>query len=105
MALAYKVKTVGDVRNAYKLHCATPTFHKATHNIIAYNAEGESGWCDKGEYGAGHILVGWLDKIKAKDICIIIVRIYGGIHLGTRRFKLMREVAVEAKERLFTGIQ
>jgi len=105
VAMAYKVSNLSDVRNVYKMHCANDVFLKATHNILAYNIQGESGWFDDGEYGAGRILTGWMDRVQAKDMCFIIVRNYGGVHLGTRRFELMREVAKEAREQLLTKLQ
>jgi len=104
-AVAYKVKSIGEVRMAYKLHCANPVFQAATHNILAYNTEGESGWCDDGEYGAGRILTSWMNRTKVKDTCFIITRNYGGTHLGTKRFELMRECAVGAQERLLDNLR
>ena len=105
VAVAHKVTCLSDVCNVYRLHCANSVFHKATHNILAYNIQGESGWLDDGEYGAGRVLTGWMDREEVKDMCFIIVRNYGGVHLGTRRFELMREVAQEAREQLLTKLR
>ena len=105
LAQAFKVSSINDVRRAYKKTIMNPVLHRATHNILAYNVADQSGWIDDGEHSAGRILTGWMERKDIKDTCFIITRNFGGDHLGTRRFELMREVASEAHEKLLAALR
>ena len=42
-----------------------------------------------------------IGRDKMDNIAVVVTRNYGGKHLGTRRFKLMRRIAAEATGGLF----
>ena len=65
-----------------------PNCQNATHNIMAYKlANGDCYRDDDGENNAGDKLLYLLDVMKVEDICVIVSRWYGGVHLGPDRFK------------------
>lgn len=101
VAEAYKASSMQEVRMAYRRVVSTPEKTKASHNILAYKAQGETGWIDDGDHGVGRFLCTWITKQKLNNIAIIVTRQYGGQHLSTRRFELSRQVASEA-QRLLT---
>ncbi|VDK86532.1 unnamed protein product [Litomosoides sigmodontis] len=80
---------------------------RATHNIYAWlteeNVNGrlikQHDCEDDGEIGAGAKLLNLLELMKAKNVLVIITRWYGGIHLGTDRFRhicnLARQILVD----------
>jgi len=105
LAQAVKVTSINEARLAYKKAVMNPVLHRATHNVLAYNVGEETGWIDDGEHSAGRILAGWMERKDIKDTCVIITRNYGGEHLGTKRFELMREVALEACEKLNAALR
>jgi putative IMPACT (imprinted ancient) family translation regulator len=105
LAQAVKVTSIAEVRLAYKKTIMNPALHKASHNILAYNVGGELGWIDDGEHSAGRILAGWMNRSNIDNTCFIITRNFGGEHLGTKRFELMREVAKEAHEKLIAALR
>ena len=100
VAQAYTATNINKVRQAYKHVLTNPTAARATHVIMAYRIGEEEGWVDDEEHGAGHFLTTWLARHKLCNIAIFITRQYGGQHLATRRFELMREVATEACKNL-----
>ena len=87
-----KVKTISDVQNGfYKMKIK---FGDATHVSCAYhlteaygpyNQEG----IDDGEHAAGHTILGILRKKQLSNICVYVVRWYGGVKLGNHRFEII----------------
>jgi hypothetical protein len=75
---------------------------RATHNITAYRIastlnNGSSSFVhdndDDGERAAGGRLAHLLEMTDARDVCVVVSRWYGGIHLGPDRFKRINESA------------
>ena len=93
---AFSCKTLEEVRRAYKRVLSIPEATKATYNILVYKVGKDIGWVDDEEYGAGHFLATWMEREKLMNVAVVCTRQYGGRHLGTCRFELMREVASEA---------
>eukprot|EP00924_Labyrinthula_sp_SR-Ha-C_P003892 snap_masked-scaffold_3-processed-gene-7.34-mRNA-1 protein AED:0.45 eAED:0.45 QI:0/-1/0/1/-1/1/1/0/79 len=50
---------------------------------------------DDGEAKAGSNLAELLEKLKVKNLLVVVSRWYGGIHLGPSRFKIIKKVAKE----------
>jgi hypothetical protein len=69
----------------------------ATHNISAYRVEEEGEINehrdDDGEIGAADQLLFLLQRAQAVNICVIVTRWYGGIHLGSDRFRIISSMA------------
>lgn len=86
------VRSVDEVE-AMKAHLMTNNkIKRATHNIMAYRVHTAagvvSGDCDDdGEDAAGGRLLHLLSILDARDVCVVVSRWYGGIHLGPDRFK------------------
>ena len=51
---------------------------------------------DDGEYGAGRTILEVLKKQSLKNICVYIIRYFGGIKLGKRRFKILQSLTERA---------
>lgn len=81
---------------------ANPNLRSATHNAWAYRsthpntgAISESSY-DDGETGAGSLLLRIMRELGASDTFVVMTRWYGGIMLGPDRWRLMRNVVVQA---------
>lgn len=79
---------------------------EATHNIWAYRILQTEprqmllkDSADDGETYAGNRLLHLLDILGVTNVCIIVTRWYGGIHLGPDRFKHINKVARNLLER------
>uniref|UniRef100_A0A914UHY8 RWD domain-containing protein n=1 Tax=Plectus sambesii TaxID=2011161 RepID=A0A914UHY8_9BILA len=79
---------------------------RATHNMVAYRIieerqtdKGElrtirhQDCVDDGETGAGIKLLHLLEILDARDVVVVITRWYGGIHLGSDRFRHICDLA------------
>lgn len=79
---------------------------EATHIVTAFNPDQERhprqnfAFQDDNEHGAGLRMVCFLQENNYQDVALCIVRIYGGIHLGPRRFDIMKEHAKIALDKL-----
>ena len=68
-----------------------------THISCAYRLEGatgpylQEGYDDK-EHGAGRAILSTLKKASVQAIAVYVVRYYGGIQLGPRRYAILREL-------------
>jgi len=95
-AQVFKTTSMNEVRKAYKVYTSHPDQAKASHNILVYSINGDMGWEDDNELGAGHFISRWLKKEGLDNICVVITRQYGGTRLGTQRFRHMQSVTNEA---------
>ncbi|KAJ1470136.1 ribosomal protein S5 domain 2-type protein [Baffinella frigidus] len=71
---------------------------RASHNILAFRLTTPSGNLlsdcdDDGESAAGGRLLHLLNIVGAANVCVVVSRWYGGIHLGPDRFKHINSVA------------
>lgn len=98
IATAIKVNELEHIRLAYK--AAMQRFPSADHVMMAYAfKDGEKfkhGHCDDNEYGGGMIVKKTMANAKAKDTAVFVMRRYGGIHLGSERFKAIEKITQEA---------
>jgi hypothetical protein len=75
---------------------------KASHNMIAYRFWDEGRGClvsdndDDGEKGAGAKLAALLEMADVRNVIVVVSRWYGGIHLGSSRFKYFASTARDA---------
>lgn len=70
---------------------------KATHNIWACRInESEYAYDDDGEKPAGERLLTHLKRTNATNALVLVTRWYGGISLGSVRFKHIHECAKDA---------
>jgi len=77
---------------------------KASHNMIAFNFFDDERNCfvsdndDDGEKGSGSKLAALLEITDSKNVLVVVSRWFGGVLLGSRRFKYIASVAREALE-------
>ncbi|KAJ7874805.1 ribosomal protein S5 domain 2-type protein [Mycena olivaceomarginata] len=69
---------------------------RATHCMYAYRAAGVAGQSDGGEGGSGDRLARLLRLTGCEDVVVVVWRWYGGVQLGSDRWKRISEVAREA---------
>ena len=87
-----KVKSEEDViKGLYKLRIR---FGDATHISCGYRLESAFGpyrqeAIDDKEYGAGRAILKVLKERAMENVCVYVVRWYGGVRLGPRRFKIL----------------
>ncbi|KAH7192026.1 ribosomal protein S5 domain 2-type protein [Fusarium flagelliforme] len=72
----------------------------ATHNITAWRIRGDGTghqqFNDDGETGAGSRLLQLMQSMDLWDSMVVVTRWYGGVHLGSKRFRLITAVASDA---------
>ncbi|KAF9453976.1 ribosomal protein S5 domain 2-like protein [Macrolepiota fuliginosa MF-IS2] len=81
-----------------------PSSKRATHCMYAYRTKGKNqgveqltcGQNDGGEGGSGDRLSRLLELSNYKNVVVVVFRWYGGIKLGSDRWKRISEVAKEA---------
>jgi putative IMPACT (imprinted ancient) family translation regulator len=83
-------------------------FRTADHNIVAYRIKDPAGklleYKNDGynspskETGAGVMMLELMRQRKAENLCIVVTRWYGGVHLGADRFKHVRNSTIKILE-------
>ena len=95
---AAQASSATDVRLAYKkVRQIAPD---ADHIMMAYAIKQHSGYHDDGEHMAGKRISSILADRVTTNTVIFVSRIYGGVHLGPKRFLLIEKVAREALNKL-----
>lgn len=88
---AIKVGNLEEVERAYTaIKLREPA---ADHVMMAYNVDKYDGFRDDGEHNAGVKLHMELTRQNFKNVAVFVSRVYGGSHLGARRFQHIVEVA------------
>ncbi|EGN95136.1 hypothetical protein SERLA73DRAFT_95826 [Serpula lacrymans var. lacrymans S7.3] len=79
----------------------SPQLKRSTHFMYAYRTAGAnvSGHNDGGESGSGERLSRLLELTQCKDVIVVVSRWYGGVQLGSDRWKRISDVAKEALSR------
>ena len=77
---------------------------KATHNMFAYTMTFDDGTKikdndDDGEGGSGSKLASLLELTKVDNVLVVVSRWYGGVHLGSARFKYIAQVGRDGLEK------
>lgn len=98
-AYATQVSCFQDVDMAYQRMRLS---HGQAHHIAcAYRMEKvpemfrEDG-CDDGEFRAARVLLQSLREMQVNNVAVFMIRYYGGVKLGPKRFELMKKVAESA---------
>ncbi len=103
---AAKVKTVNDVRIAYRALLQNPKNMAAKHNVAAYRlhdpmlSRTENGFCDDGEFGMGRAMRGRINSLGVNDVVVFMTRSYGGNKLGPRRFSVVTALIDKVLQKL-----
>ena len=83
-------------------------FLKSTHVMMGYwlpgnNKAYDEGYCNDGEHGGGRHLLRIMKDADLLSVLLVVVREYGGVHLGPSRFDLITSAANEALTKLRGG--
>ncbi|KAF9524023.1 ribosomal protein S5 domain 2-type protein [Crepidotus variabilis] len=82
---------------------AQPSLKRATHCMYAYRLLANNRWAvgqnDGGEKGSGDRLSKLLEMSKCENVVVVVSRWYGGIKLGSDRWKMISNVAKEALQK------
>lgn len=91
-----------DVLSAMQQLKLNTKIERATHNMYAYRINDGNVWLqdcdDDGESQAGSRLLHLLQVIEAKNVLVVVSRWYGGVHLGSARFKHINNAARQVLE-------
>ncbi|KAJ1352013.1 hypothetical protein KIN20_008200 [Parelaphostrongylus tenuis] len=85
-----------------------PKIARATHNIYAYRVtECRNGrlvrledFVDDGETGASSRMLQLLHKMNVDNVIVVVSRWYGGVHLGTDRFRHITNLTYDILSKL-----
>lgn len=103
VAYAAVVKDHEDIKAAYTK--VRMKYAYATHVVCAYRLQGKhtpnlQDYSDDGEFGAGRTILSELKTKQISNIVVFMIRIFGGKHLGPKRYNIFRKVANSAIEAL-----
>lgn len=99
LAHATRLSTTQEVPTFIKHLTSLPELKRATHCMYAYRISNMQTLCgqqDGGEGGSGDRLSRLLDLSGAENVIVVVSRWYGGIPLGSDRWKRISTVAKEA---------
>lgn len=88
-------RLVGDLSDRHGLESASHLSWAVRSGAGNSIAEAKS---DGGESGAGNCILDVMRKRGAENMLVLVARWYGGRHLGPRRFRVYRELAVEVSD-------
>ncbi|EIN11325.1 ribosomal protein S5 domain 2-like protein, partial [Punctularia strigosozonata HHB-11173 SS5] len=102
LAHAAQVDSSADIQ-ALVDHLRTSTtsrrLKKATHCMWAWRTDTDAGQNDGGESGAGERLARLLELSNCRNAAVVVWRWYGGVPLGSARWKCISGTAKEALRR------
>ncbi len=105
IARAVKTGSINDVRAMYESLLTNPINLSATHNIAGYRLQPPNsttvtdGFNDDDDFGMGRVVRDEMQKQGDMNMVIFITRQYGGIHLGNRRFEIIKDLVKKVLEK------
>jgi len=94
-----KVKNREDIKNFLKKLKSNKKYQKASHNSFAVRISKDGAIydtkSDDGETGAGNVILRILQKKDFVDIIVVVTRWFGGIHLGSDRYKHIQNATIK----------
>lgn len=96
VAHAAPLTSVDDIAPVLAHISALPALKRATHRMYAYRVANSEGDSDGGESGAGHRLARLLHLSRSDNVLVVVSRWYGGVKLGSTRWKCISTVAKDA---------
>ncbi len=93
---AARAESVEKCRQLYQALMLDPVNFGANHNTAAYRlyspkgAKTSDGYADDGEYGMGRVVRNYLQELNASNLCVFVTRHYGGVHIGPKRFTIVK---------------
>jgi len=109
-ATAFPVRSEAEFAQGMKQLLRVKRYRQADHHIVAYRIKTGSGgvrdYKNDGyrspskEAGAGMLVLEALRQAERCNLCVVVTRWYGGVHLGPDRFKHVKKAAEEIMERI-----
>lgn len=101
IARSITITSPSDATSAFQtLLAQNKDLQKASHNISAWRVQGNNGILessnDDGESGGGRHILGLMQADNIVGVLLVVTRWYGGIMLGTDRWRLMSMVSRDA---------
>lgn len=99
LAFAARVDTIEDVRNAYrklKVKYADASHISSAHRFDPPQGPFNQEAHDDHEYGMGRTLLKILQENNMANAAVFVIRYFGGVHIGTVRFGIAKELASKA---------
>lgn len=97
-AAILKTDSLDILHKAYiKLFQKYPT---ADHIAVASIIKGEEHFNDNGEFGSGYRILRCLKQANSNNTVVFLIRFFGGIHLGPRRFSIITDLVTAALEKI-----
>lgn len=103
VSYAARVGSIEEVRTAYnRVFLKEP---RATHIVCAYILPGENfpmmqGAIDDREFGAARQILRMMQDQNCSEVAVFVAHYYGGQHLGPDRFRIYKELAATALNKL-----
>jgi putative IMPACT (imprinted ancient) family translation regulator len=102
---SFVVFSESDFKEKIKSFLKDKKFRQADHNIVAYRIKTMDGRINEykndgfnspsKETGAGVMMLEIMRQKKTENLCVVVTRWYGGIHLGSDRFKHVRDATIK----------
>lgn len=97
-AAILKTNSFDVLHKAYiKLFQKYPT---ADHIAAAAILQDEEAYNDNGEFGSGYRILRCMKQAKVHNTVVFMIRFFGGVHLGPRRFSIMTDLVSAALEKV-----
>ena len=105
-SFALKTKTVQEVQDAYykmRLKFADATHVSCGYRLVDPMGPYQQEAIDDMESGQGRAILSAIKEKGEKEICVFVIRYYGGIKLGKRRFDIAKDLTFSAIRNLKTA--
>ena len=95
MSFSQKVRSIEDINRGFQK--MKIKYADATHISCAYHLQNpymlqDQGYEDDGEFGQGRSILNVMKEKAVTEICVYVVRYYGGKHLSNRRYKIAKDL-------------
>lgn len=75
-------------------------YPSADHIAVAAIINGEEAFHDNGEFGCGFRILRCLQNAAVQNTAVFLIRYFGGVHLGPRRFVIMTDMVSAALDKI-----
>lgn len=99
LAFSARVQSTEDVRRAYrklKIKYADASHISSAFSLAPPNGPYNQEANDDGEHGMGRMLLKLLHEAKATNIAVFLLRYFGGVHIGPKRFDIAKDLTKQA---------
>ena len=91
------VNSLEDVRFKQGLLYQSSQLSDITHFMVGYHID--NSYVDDGEDGGSKEIQKLLKELKITNVLVVVTRVFGGVHIGNKRWVLLRKCALQALQR------